>query len=90
MKNVKGNKNKVLVSLLSLITLSGCATYNSLTPPIDVLVMPNDCANYKAIENWLDRQLNQPKAVLTPLGEYNATQKAIKYKIWSLRYNCNS
>ena len=41
-----------------ILVLSGCATATS--PPIDVRLIPNDCANQHAIVNWLQRESIRP------------------------------
>ena len=65
--------------------MAGCANVN---PPIDVTLIPNDCANQARIIRWLESQ-----SQLTPVGadkvEYDRYRQTVKSRIWNLRYNCN-
>lgn len=74
--------------ILGVIFLNGCAVYNDRTPPIEVTVIPNDCNNRDAILRWLNSQANQEQALLTNDRVYAQHQKAIKRKIWDIKYNC--
>jgi hypothetical protein len=71
--------------LISLMVLTGCANVN---PPIDVAIIPNDCANKDAIIRWLESQatLNQP--MISNREKYENYRSTIKSRIWNLRYSC--
>ena len=43
---------RALVLSLSILA-TGCA---NVRPPVDVSLIPNDCANQTAIVNWLEEQ----------------------------------
>ena len=70
---------KKLALALSLALLAGC-TARIPPPPMAVQAMPNDCANRKAIINWL-ADLESKQTDERYRGE-------IRAKIWTVRYNC--
>jgi hypothetical protein len=51
-----------------------------VAPPVDVNLIPNDCANQQRIVNWLESQSQ---------GEWNEHVAQIRGRIWHLRYTCN-
>ena len=53
-----------LLGLVSFVLLSGCTVYNDRSVPVEVSIMPNDCANQQAIQNWLNYQIKQEPALL--------------------------
>ena len=58
--------------------LAGCAAPQSM--PMEVMIMPNDCANKDAIVRWLEKQSSR-----------NQTKQEYAYvrtRIWNLRYQC--
>ena len=64
--------------LLIVLLLSGCGHFTS--KPIDVSLIPNDCANQQGIIRWLETQSQ---------GEWNEHVSQIKARIWTIRYTCN-
>jgi hypothetical protein len=78
-----------IVALSSLILLSGCSVYNDRSIPTDVSIMPNDCANQRAILNWLEYQERQEVGLLSNKGSYAREQSAIKHKKWTIITQCN-
>ena len=78
--------NKLIISLLAVL-VTGCATYS--TPPEAVAVMPDDCANQRAIESYLIGQIQIDKPNLMSEEDYASTQSYYKRALWQLRYNCN-
>ena len=64
--------------LLLVLLLSGCSHFTS--KPIDVSLIPNDCANQQGIIRWLETQSQ---------GEWNEHVSQIKARIWTIRYTCN-
>jgi hypothetical protein len=73
------------ITLASSISV-GCATHRPA--PVDVQIMPNDCANFAAINRWLENQRAVPRNHLQSQENYEHQQSQIRYRIWSLRYNC--
>jgi len=64
--------------VLIVLLLAGCKHF---TPkPIDVSLIPNDCANQQGIIRWLETQSQ---------GEWNEHVAQIKARIWNVRYVCN-
>ena len=67
--------------LLIVLFLSGCGHFApKLAPPVDVSLIPNDCANQHRIINWLESQSQ---------GEWNEHVAQLRGRIWHLRYTCN-
>ena len=67
--------------LFLVLLLSGCSNLQpKLSPPVDVSLIPNDCANQKGIVQWLEHQLP---------GATNEYVSQIRARIWHLRYTCN-
>jgi hypothetical protein len=77
--------NKVFL-LSVVLLLIGCAQPPRM--PVDVSVIPDDCANRQAIISWLERVNDTPKALLETQGEYDQKRSEIKARIWRIRYNC--
>ena len=75
--------------LSSLVLLGGCSVYNDRSIPTEVSLIPNDCANQRAILDWLEYQEKQSLGLLSNEGIYNREQRAIKHKKWDIKYNCN-
>lgn len=73
-----------LIVLAALI--SGCATQKQM--PVDVSLVPNDCANRHAIIKWLESQAQLSKPVFESEHAYEQTRSAIKARIWTIRYSC--
>ena len=70
-----------------VLVLTGCATATS--PPIDVRLIPNDCANQHAIVNWLQRESARPKSTFETQENYELQKSMVKARLWNVRYACN-
>jgi hypothetical protein len=89
MSNVTSSGNmKLALALLLSLSVMGCAVPRAQQPPMSVRVMPNDCANRGAIINWLTQQAAVPRAPMESQQSYDQTQRQIRYRIWTIRYNC--
>jgi type IV pilus biogenesis protein CpaD/CtpE len=73
-----------ILSALIVATLSGCA---NVQPPVDVQIIPNDCANQTRIIRWLEDQARAVSSNSSP--QYRQYHAQVKNRIWLLRYNCN-
>ena len=78
----------VAVAIVAAV-LTGCAAPRDLTrvPPA-VQIMPNDCANRNMIIQWLSRQAAISKTPFESQEAYDQAQAQIRYRIWTVRYNC--
>ncbi|NDB64694.1 MAG: hypothetical protein EB168_03360 [Euryarchaeota archaeon] len=76
--------------ILLLLLTTGCASYSARQVPDEVAMIPNDCANEKAITTWLEENANLPKGRMTSDEDYKRTQSYYKHRLWNLRYICNS
>jgi hypothetical protein len=74
--------------ILGLTLLSACVAPRSIIAPAAVQAMPNDCANRNAMINWLSQQANISKSRFEHEETYEQAQSQIRYRIWSIRYNC--
>ena len=81
---------KVTTVVIALSLLSGCAVYNDRSIPSAITSMPRDCANERAILDWLDYQAGQERGMFTSEEVYEQDQRAIKYQQWRFKYICNS
>ena len=73
-----------VVSAVLVMLLSGCA---NVQPPVDVRLIPDDCANQARIIRWLE---DQARAVSKNSStEYRQYHAQVKNRIWLLRYRCN-
>lgn len=77
-----------LVALVSTLALTGCA-YHNMTPPVDVRLVPNDCANQRMIVNYLTQQAQRPRQMFESERDYEITRAEIRSRIWNMRYHCN-
>ena len=76
---------KLLLPVI-VVGLVGCAVQRPA--PIDVQIMPNDCANRAAITRWLESQAAiSPNSNQTDV-EYDQQRSKIRHRLWTLRYNC--
>ena len=67
--------------LFIVLLLAGCSNLRpNVSPPIDVSLIPNDCANQQRIVRWLESQSQ---------GEWNEHMAQIRARMWNLRYTCN-
>lgn len=72
--------------IVSALALTGCAVKTA--PPVDVSLVPNDCANRQLIVNYLEQQAQQPRAAFETDRDYERTRSEIRHRIWTLRYYC--
>jgi len=82
-------RTKLSSVVVALALLNGCAVVNNRATPPEVAVMPNDCANSKAILNWLDYQIKQEPSWFKSNEEYDREQRILKHKKWSFLHHCN-
>ena len=75
---------KTIFPLLVCALAAGCA---NVQPPVDVKLIPNDCANQTRIIRWLNDQADAVSTKTSP--EYRQYHAHVKNRIWLLRYNCN-
>lgn len=78
--------NKVF--LFTFLILTGCAV--APRQPVDVTLIPDDCANRHAIIRWLEDTVRAPAppTLLQKREDYDQDISAIKSRIWRLRYVC--
>lgn len=81
------NKSKVSALVIALI-LTGCSSVHR-PPPVDVRLIPNDCANRQFIESYLTQQAQQPRSTFETEKDYERSRAEIRHRIWGMRYNCN-
>lgn len=82
------NKFSIKASGLAVaFALTGCAS-QSANPPLDVRLIPNDCANRQMIVNYLEGQSRTPRATFESEKEYERSRAEIRHRIWTLRYHC--
>jgi len=79
---------KHIIACMLAVSISGCAGLTSQSPPTDVALIPNDCANMHRIVPWLESQLNRPRGIFQSNAQYRESIRAIKHRIWSIRYHC--
>lgn len=77
---------KTLISLVAF-ALVGCSTV-SVPTARNVMMIPDDCANSKAITRWLEEQAARPKIIVESREQYDENIQAVKHRLWSLRYRC--
>jgi hypothetical protein len=75
-----------LATLAMIATLAGCAS--SPPAPIDVSLIPNDCANRQLIINYLESQAQMPRATFESEKDYVRSRSQIRNRIWTVRYHC--
>jgi hypothetical protein len=76
-----------IVSLAMLVSLSGCATPRP-QPPVDVRLIPNDCANRVLIINYLQQLADRSKQTFESERDYEIHRSQVRQRIWSMRYHC--
>ena len=77
---------KILATLVAVATV-GCASVPSR--PIDVALVPNDCANQTAILKWLEQTARAPQSRFQSGEAYERNVTMVKARMWDLRYHCN-
>lgn len=73
-----------MLFVMFVLALSGCA---NVQPPVDVQLIPDDCANQTRIVRWLEDQAQAVSKKSTP--EYRQYHAQVKTRIWLLRHRCN-
>ena len=69
-----------------LLLLSGCASTPRM--PVDVAMIPNDCANRQAITAWLESVAAAPPPAYQSEVNHAQFRSSVKARIWGIRYNC--
>ena len=76
-----------IATILAMCAVSvGCAQHRPA--PVDVQIMPTDCANFAAINRWLEQQRAVPRNHMQSQENYEHQQSQIRHRLWTLRYNC--
>ena len=78
--------NRIFLSL-AVVSVIGCAPIPR--QPVDVAMIPNDCANQTAITRWLENTARASKSPLQTQAQYEQQISSVKARMWSLRYHCN-
>lgn len=81
------NKSKLLTAV-AVLSLAGCAHHN-ITPPVDVRLVPNDCANQQMIVNYLSQVAQQPRQMFETEKDHEIRRAEVRQRIWTMRYHCN-
>lgn len=76
----------IRLTIVLALALSGCASTQSL--PLDVSLIPNDCANRQLIINYLESQARLPRATFESEKDYVRSRSQIRHRIWTVRYHC--
>lgn len=74
------------IFLLCVLVLSGCAQAPRM--PVDVALIPDDCANRQAITRWLEDVARTPRPPLQNQEDYDQTISTVKARMWRIRYAC--
>jgi hypothetical protein len=77
--------NKLLTVLLT-VAVTGCISVPR--PPMDVSMIPNDCANRASIIRWLEQNAQVPQQSGETKEDYERSRAQIRSRIWSMRYTC--
>jgi hypothetical protein len=82
---------KVILTIFLMVTLIGCKhAYRADTVPSNVIMMPTDCANFAAIDQWLLEKSILSKGYTQSWEEYDYAKSVHKTALWNLRYTCNN
>lgn len=73
--------------ILAAIVITGCAAVPQ--QPVNVQLIPDDCANQSSITRWLEQSANHPKSVMQSHRDHEQNIANIKARMWHLRYRCN-
>ena len=76
------------IFLLSAVLVAGCAQAPRM--PVDVALVPNDCVNQQRITAWLEDVAATPRPPYLSQRDYDTQISAVKTKLWSVRYHCQS
>jgi len=74
--------------LILMLFLSGCSSYQMNRVPDEVAIIPNDCANERAITKWLEERSEQKQGVMRD-EDYQRAKSYYKHNLWNLRYHCH-
>jgi len=77
---------KLVAVAIVVAMLAGCA--QTARVPVDVSLIPNDCANRTRVIAWLTDLSNKPRASNERLEDYENAKSQIKARIWNIRYHC--
>lgn len=69
-----------------MVLVTGCAHVQA---PLSVQAVPNDCANQRAIAQYLTELAQQPRQPLESRQDYETSRKSYQARVWHLRYTCN-
>jgi hypothetical protein len=75
-----------LAAMATVVALVGCSTNRS--PPLDVRLIPNDCANRTMIINYLTQEANQPRGAFESERDYERHRADLRQRAWNMRYHC--
>ena len=78
--------NKLLIALLAM-SVTGCVSVIQRAP-MDVSMIPNDCANRASIIRWLEQNAQVPQQNSESKEDYERSRAQIRSRIWSMRYTC--
>ena len=78
--------NKFVIGLLA-VTVTGCVSVVQRAP-MDVSMIPNDCANRVAIIRWLEQNAQVPQQNGETKEDYERSRAQIRSRIWNMRYTC--
>lgn len=81
-------KSPIIPALMAGMLSVGCAVQRPV--PVDVQIMPTDCANFAAINRWLEQQRAVPRNRMQSQENYEHQQSQIRHRLWTLRYNCRA
>lgn len=56
--------------------------------PLEVSVLPSDCANASGIDQWLEASAQVPKSLIETQEQYETKISAIKHRMWTFRGHC--
>lgn len=75
--------------LAALFITSGCASLNALVAPVDVQMLPNDCANQGALIKYYTDLTKLPRNPIVSRDQHERNISKYQREIWRIRYNCN-
>jgi len=80
---------KLLVVATALI-LTGCVSPRQTVMPLNVAMLPADCGNRQIMLDWLEDQARQPQQRGESAEDFQRSRRAVRRKIWDIRYHCQS
>ena len=75
-----------LYAVIATLALVGCTTHKP--PPLDVQLIPNDCANIRLIVAYLTEEASRPKSTFESERDYERHRAQLRQRIWTMRYHC--